>query len=56
LAAKHAQDPHFQGLLLYHEYFHAETGRGLGAMHQTGWTALLATCLEELVEHGGEVS
>jgi hypothetical protein len=34
--------------LQFHEYFHAETGRGLGASHQTGWTALVATCLEKL--------
>lgn len=34
--------------LLYHEYFHAETGRGLGACHQTGWTALVARCIEDL--------
>ena len=35
-------DPHWQGLLLFYEYFHAETGEGLGAAHQTGWTGLLA--------------
>lgn len=34
--------------LLFHEYFHAETGKGLGASHQTGWTALVARCLEDL--------
>ncbi len=34
--------------LLFYEYFDAETGRGLGASHQTGWTALVATCLEKL--------
>ena len=38
-----ADDP-----LLYYEYFDAETGRGLGASHQTGWTALVASCLEKL--------
>ena len=38
--AKHAEDPHWRDLLLFHEYFNAETGRGLGASHQTGWTAL----------------
>jgi hypothetical protein len=31
-----------EGLLLFHEYFHGDTGAGLGASHQTGWTALLA--------------
>jgi Mannosylglycerate hydrolase MGH1-like glycoside hydrolase domain len=35
-------DPHWRDLLLFYEYFHAETGQGLGAAHQTGWTGLLA--------------
>ncbi len=35
-----AKDPAFRDLVLFHEYFHGETGRGLGASHQTGWTAL----------------
>jgi hypothetical protein len=33
---------------LFHEYFHADTGRGLGANHQTGWTSLVANLIEEL--------
>jgi hypothetical protein len=33
--------------LLFHEYFHAEDGRGLGAGHQTGWTALIATFIQD---------
>jgi hypothetical protein len=37
-----AGDPHWKDLLLFHEYFHGETGRGCGASHQTGWTALAA--------------
>lgn len=37
-----AASPHWQGLLLFYEYFHADTGQGLGAAHQTGWTGLLA--------------
>jgi len=41
-------DPHWRGLLLFHEYFHGESGRGLGANHQTGWTALVARFLEDL--------
>ena len=41
-------DPHFRDLLLFHEYFHAETGRGCGASHQTGWTALVGQCIENL--------
>jgi hypothetical protein len=40
-----AKDPHWQGLLWFHEYFHGDTGRGLGATHQTGWTALIARCM-----------
>jgi hypothetical protein len=36
--------------LLFYEYFDAETGRGLGASHQTGWTALVASCLAKLAE------
>lgn len=34
-------DPHFKDYLLFHEYFHGDTGKGLGASHQTGWTALI---------------
>ena len=41
-------DPHWQDFVLYYEYFHAETGRGLGASHQTGWTALIAPILTTL--------
>jgi hypothetical protein len=37
-----ADDPHWKDLLLFHEYFHGETGRGCGASHQTGWTALVS--------------
>ncbi len=40
---RYARDPHFRDLLLFHEYFHGDDGRGLGASHQTGWTALVAT-------------
>jgi len=39
---RYASDPHWKDLCLYYEYFHAETGRGCGASHQTGWTALVA--------------
>jgi hypothetical protein len=39
-------DPHFRDYLLFHEYFHGDTGRGLGAMHQTGWTGLVAKLLQ----------
>jgi hypothetical protein len=35
-------DPHWRGMNCFNEYFHADTGRGCGAEHQTGWTALIA--------------
>jgi hypothetical protein len=44
-AARYASDPRWRDLVLFHEYFHAESGRGLGASHQTGWTALVTECL-----------
>jgi hypothetical protein len=40
-------DPHFRDLVLFHEYFHGDTGYGLGANHQTGWTALVAKLLQQ---------
>jgi hypothetical protein len=36
------KDPAWNGLIPFHEYFHGETGAGLGASHQTGWTGLVA--------------
>jgi hypothetical protein len=40
-----AGDPNWRDLVLFHEYFHGESGRGLGASHQTGWTALVTELL-----------
>ncbi len=40
------QDPHWRDLLLFHEYFHGDSGAGLGASHQTGWTGLVASLLQ----------
>ncbi|MBA3857989.1 MAG: glucosidase, partial [Cyanobacteria bacterium PR.3.49] len=42
---KYAEDPSWKNLVLFYEYFNPETGRGLGADHQTGWTALVADLL-----------
>jgi Glycosyl hydrolase family 63 C-terminal domain len=39
------KDPHFRDNVLFYEFFHGDTGRGLGASHQTGWTALIAFLL-----------
>jgi hypothetical protein len=43
--AKLQNDPHFRDHLLFFEYFHGDTGRGVGASHQTGWTGLIAKLL-----------
>lgn len=40
--------PDEEGRVLFYEYFHGDTGRGLGASHQTGWTALVARCIEDM--------
>jgi len=45
-ATPYAEDPHWRDLVLFHEYFHGETGRGVGASHQTGWTALVVNLLK----------
>jgi hypothetical protein len=47
---KYATDPHWRDLVLFNEYFHGETGRGLGASHQTGWTALAVKLLENAID------
>ncbi|HEY9615198.1 MAG TPA: glucosidase [Microcoleaceae cyanobacterium] len=47
---KFQTDPHWRDLLQFHEYFHGDTGEGLGASQQTGWTALVAKLIEELNE------
>jgi len=39
-------DPHFRDYVLFHEYFHGDTGTGLGATHQTGWTGLVAKLIQ----------
>jgi hypothetical protein len=43
---QYADDPHWRDYVLFYEYFDGDTGRGLGASHQTGWTALIASLLE----------
>ena len=42
------KDPNFKDLVLFYEYFHGDNGRGLGASHQTGWTALIANMINEI--------
>ncbi|HED05740.1 MAG TPA: glucosidase, partial [Ignavibacteria bacterium] len=45
---KFQKDPHFKDYILFYEYFHGDTGKGLGASHQTGWTGLIAKLLDSL--------
>ena len=45
---KFQTDPHFRDYIFFHEYFDGDTGRGLGASHQTGWSALVANMIAEL--------
>jgi hypothetical protein len=45
--ARFQTDPHWRDCLLFYEYFHGDTGRGLGASHQTGWTGLVANVIDE---------
>ncbi len=45
--ARYANDPHWRDLILVHESSHGDTGQGLGATHQTGWTALVASLIDE---------
>jgi hypothetical protein len=44
---KFQDDPHWKDYLLFYEYFHGDNGAGLGASHQTGWTALVASLIDE---------
>jgi hypothetical protein len=45
--AKFQHDPHWRDLVQFYEYFHGDNGAGLGASHQTGWTALVASLIDE---------
>jgi hypothetical protein len=44
---KFQEDPHWRDYLLFNEYFHGDTGQGLGASHQTGWSGMVANLIEE---------
>jgi hypothetical protein len=52
---QYARDEAWRNLVLFHEYFHGETGRGIGASHQTGWTALVTECLRDLGQQADAV-
>jgi hypothetical protein len=40
-------DPHWRDHVTFYEYFHGDSGKGLGAAHQTGWTALVAKLIRQ---------
>jgi hypothetical protein len=46
-AKKFQQDPHWRDLILFYEFYHGDIGAGLGASHQTGWSALVAALIDE---------
>ncbi|MEH2244727.1 MGH1-like glycoside hydrolase domain-containing protein [Nostoc sp.] len=48
---KFQNDPHWQNLILFHEYFHGDNGAGIGASHQTGWTGLVAKLIQQCGEY-----
>jgi hypothetical protein len=49
---KFGSDSNWRDLILFYEYFHGDTGQGLGASHQTGWTALVAKLLQQSANSG----
>jgi hypothetical protein len=44
---KFQEDPHWRDHILFYEYFNGDDGAGIGASHQTGWTALVATLIDD---------
>ena len=44
------EDPHFRDHILFYEYYHGDTGRGVGASHQTGWSGLVALLIQQVTE------
>jgi hypothetical protein len=49
-------DPCWRDLILFHEYFHGDTGAGLGASHQTGWTGLVAKLIQQQGDKDGRAT
>jgi hypothetical protein len=41
------KDPNWKNMILFYEFFHGDTGQGLGASHQTGWTSLVAKLIQQ---------
>jgi hypothetical protein len=51
---KFQEDPHWRDLVLFYEYFHGDSGAGIGASHQTGWTGLVAKLIQMFSDVSGE--
>jgi hypothetical protein len=49
---KFQTDPHWRDLVLFHEYFHGDSGAGVGASHQTGWTGVVTKLMQQSGESG----
>jgi len=54
-AAVWRDDPNFRENILFYEYFHGDTGRGIGASHQTGWTGLISLLLRKRARAGADL-
>jgi hypothetical protein len=48
---KFQSDPYWRDLVVFHEYFHGDTGEGLGASHQTGWSGVVAKLIHQYAEY-----
>jgi hypothetical protein len=51
---KFQTDPNWRDYIPFYEFFHGDSGCGMGASHQTGWTALVASMISELAEERSE--
>ena len=48
---KFQSDPHWRDLIMFYEYFNGDSGEGLGAGHQTGWTGVVAKLIHQYAEY-----
>lgn len=53
---KFQEDPHFKDYILFYEYFHGDSGQGLGASHQTGWTGLVSEMIHKFYKNDEQVA
>jgi hypothetical protein len=53
---KFQEDPEWRDYIQFHEYFHGDTGAGIGASHQTGWTGTIARTMQLFAQMSAEDS